>query len=86
MSRYVFEEPEQMLDWIDTVAFKLLKITREEFGKIEINIKRTTDAGNYPFILHETDRNAWKRRFEDENIRKESERLSKKAMPCRDSH
>lgn len=74
MARYVFDSPEQMLDWIDTVAFKLLDMTDEEFGKIEINIKRTTDTCTYPFILHETDRNAWKRRFENEKIRANNEK------------
>lgn len=72
MSRSVFTEPEQMFHWIDECAKKLLTIPREEFGRIEINIRRTYEECNYPFIINETDRNAWKRKFENENVRKES--------------
>lgn len=72
MTRYIFDKPEQMFDWIDTVAKKLLSIPREEFGKIEINIRRTYEECNYPFIVDEKDRNAWKRKFENENVRKEN--------------
>ena len=66
MSKYVFDSPEQMFHWIDECAKKLLYITREEFGKIEINICRTKDGCNYPFIIDPADKKAWKRKFEDE--------------------
>ena len=72
MSRYVFDEPEQMFHWIDECAKKLLTIPRDKFGKVEINITRSELGCTYPWIISPKDKEAWKRRFEDENGRKES--------------
>lgn len=72
MSRYVFTEPEQMIHWIDETAKKLLSIPRDKFGKIEVNISRTELGCTYPWIISPEDKKAWKRRFKDENVRKES--------------
>lgn len=66
MTRYVFDEPEQMFDWIDECAKKLLSIPRTEFGKIEINISRSNCGVNYPWLIDKKDREAWKRKFENE--------------------
>lgn len=72
MSRYVFTEPEQMIHWIDETAKKLLSIPRDKFGKIEVNISRTKLGCTYPWIISPDDKKAWKRRFKDENVRKDS--------------
>lgn len=72
MTRYVFTEPEQMIHWIDETAKKLLSIPRDKFGKIEVNISRTELGCTYPWIVSPEDKKAWKRRFKDENVRKES--------------
>jgi hypothetical protein len=72
MSRYVFTEPEQMIHWIDETAKKLLSIPRDKFGKIEVNISRTELGCTYPWIISPDDKKAWKRRFKDENVRKDS--------------
>lgn len=72
MSRYVFTEPEQMIHWIDETAKKLLSIPRDKFGKIEVNISRTELGCTYPWTISPDDKKAWKRRFKDENVRKDS--------------
>ena len=72
MTRYVFTEPEQMFHWIDETAKKLLSIPRDKFGKIEVNISRTELGCSYPWIIAPKDKEAWKRRFDDENIWKKS--------------
>lgn len=72
MSRYVFTEPEQMIHWIDETAKKLLSIPRDKFGKIEVNISRTELGCTYPWIISPDDKKAWKRRFKDENVWKDS--------------
>ena len=72
MSRYIFDKPEQMFDWIDTVAKKLLSIPRDKFGMVEINITRSELGCAYPWTISPKDKQAWKRRFENEDVRKES--------------
>lgn len=66
MTRYVFEDPDAMFHWIDETAKKLLSISREDFGKIEINITRTENGYNYGWLISPEDKQAWKKRFEDE--------------------
>lgn len=66
MTRYVFDEPEQMFHWIDECAKKLLTIPRDKFGKIEININRTDLDVNYDWLITPQDKQRWKKRFEDE--------------------
>lgn len=72
MSRYVFDSPEQMFHWIDETAKKLLSIPRDKFGKVEINITRSELGCTYPWKISPDDKKAWKRRFKDENVRKDS--------------
>lgn len=66
MTRYVFDSPEQMFDWVDRTAKKLLSIPRDEFGKIKIEITRTYDSCNYPWEIDPREKEAWKKRFENE--------------------
>lgn len=61
-----------MIHWIDETAKKLLSIPRDKFGKIEVNISRTELGCTYPWIISPDDKKAWKRRFKDENVRKDS--------------
>ena len=70
MSRYVFDKPEQMFHWIDECAKKLLVISREEFGRIEINIKRANCGATYEWEINPEDKQSWRRKFENENVRK----------------
>lgn len=66
MTRYVFDEPEQMFHWIDETAKKLLSIPRDKFGKIEVNISRTELGVNYDWIITPEIKQIWKKRFENE--------------------
>ena len=66
MSRYVFDDPEAMFHWIDETAKKLLTIPREQFGKVQIEISRTELGVNYGWLITPKDKQAWKKRFDDE--------------------
>jgi hypothetical protein len=66
MTRYVFDNPEAMFHWIDETVKKLLTIPRAQFGKIQIDISRTELGANYGWLIRPEDKQAWKKRFEDE--------------------
>lgn len=66
MTRYVFDDPEAMFHWIDETAKKLLTIPREQFGKVQIEISRTELGVNYDWLITPKDKQAWKKRFDDE--------------------
>lgn len=66
MTRYVFEKPDEMFHWIERTAEKLLTISREDFGRIQIDISFTDRMGNYHEVIDPVDKQAWKRRFDDE--------------------
>lgn len=66
MSRYVFDNPEAMFHWIDETAKKLLTIPREQFGKVQVEISRTELGVNYDWLITPKDKQAWKKRFDDE--------------------
>ena len=66
MSRYVFDNPEALFHWIDETAKKLLTIPREQFGKVQVEISRTELGVNYDWLITPKDKQAWKKRFDDE--------------------
>lgn len=67
MTRYVFDTPEQMFDWIDKTALKLLSIPRAEFGKIKIEISRVKNDGcSYPFEINPRDKELWRKKLNEE--------------------
>lgn len=58
-----------MFHWIERCCEKLLTISREDFGRIQIDISFTDRQGNYHEVIDPVDKLAWKRRFENEKIR-----------------
>lgn len=61
MTRYVFDNPDAMLHWIEKTVATLLTIPRKDFGKISVELMRTADKVNYEWIIDAKDKVAWQK-------------------------
>lgn len=66
MAKYVFDNPEAMLDWINRTAAKLLTIRRQDFGKISVELVKTQAGVNYEWVINPKEKIAWERELLNE--------------------
>ncbi len=64
--KYTFDDPMQALHYFEEAMQKILNIERKDFGRLEININRTTEASNYQWVIDSRTKKMWEMRFEKE--------------------
>lgn len=66
MTKYVFDNPDAMLDWVNRTVSKLLTISRNDFGEISVELIRSSAGKRYEWVIDPKERQAWEKELSND--------------------